>query len=43
MVVRTVEESTFSLCMVSVCFVGLVGFIHVMDWIDKRWMKDMEE
>ncbi|MBJ8025151.1 DUF3102 domain-containing protein [Bacillus cereus] len=39
----TVEESTFSLCMVSLFFAGLAGFIYVMDWIDKRWMKDVEK
>ncbi|WP_260869922.1 hypothetical protein [Bacillus thuringiensis] len=39
------EESTFSLCMVSLFFVGLAAFIYIyiMDWIDKRWMKDVEE
>ncbi|WP_144518693.1 hypothetical protein [Bacillus thuringiensis] len=42
-VVRMGEESTFSLCMVSLFFVGLAGFVYVMDWVDKRWMKDVEE
>ncbi|ANS52572.1 hypothetical protein BT246_72830 (plasmid) [Bacillus thuringiensis] len=37
------EESTFSLCMVSLFFVGLAGFIYMMDWIDKVWMKDVEK
>lgn len=37
-----VEESTFSLCMVSLFFIGLGGFAYEMDWIDKRWMKDVE-
>ncbi len=36
------EESTFSLCMVAVFFVGLGGFAYVMDWIDRVWMKDVE-
>jgi hypothetical protein len=25
------------------CFVGLAGFAYVMDWIDKRWMRDVEK
>lgn len=37
------EESTFSLFMVSLFFAGLAGFIYVMDWIDKVWMKDVEK
>lgn len=37
------EESAFSLCMVSLFFAGLAGFIYVMDRIDKRWMKDAEK
>lgn len=36
------EESMFSLCMVAVFFVGLSGLAYVMDWIDKRIMKDVE-
>lgn len=38
-----VEESTLSLCMVGLFFVGLGGFAYVMDQIDKRWMKGVEK
>lgn len=34
------EESTFSHLMILVIFIGVAGFIHLMDWIDRRYMKD---
>lgn len=36
------DESMFSLYMVAAHFVGLGGLAYVMDWIDKRIMKDVE-
>ncbi len=34
------EESTFSHLMILVIVILVAGFIHLMDWIDKRFMKD---
>ncbi|AFQ20047.1 hypothetical protein BTG_33588 (plasmid) [Bacillus thuringiensis HD-771] len=34
------EESTFSHLMILVLFILLAGFIRLMDWIDRRYMKD---
>ncbi len=34
------EESTFSHLMILVIVIFTAGFIHLMDWIDKRFMKD---
>lgn len=34
------EESTFSHFMILVLVIGAAGFIYLMDWIDKRFMKD---
>ncbi|SCM00646.1 Uncharacterized protein BCB44BAC_03350 [Bacillus cytotoxicus] len=34
------EESTFSHVMILVIVILTAGFIHLMDWIDKRLMKD---
>ncbi|EEM56396.1 hypothetical protein bthur0007_57740 [Bacillus thuringiensis serovar monterrey BGSC 4AJ1] len=34
------EESTFSHLMVLVIVILTAGFIRLMDWIDKRFMKD---
>ncbi|EJV74455.1 hypothetical protein IGE_05575 [Bacillus cereus HuB1-1] len=35
-----IEESIFSHLMILVAVIGLVGFIQLMDRIDKRFMKD---
>ncbi|ACH42261.1 hypothetical protein vBBceSLY4_000048 [Bacillus phage vB_BceS_LY4] len=34
------EESTFSHFMILVIVILTAGFIRLMDWIDKRFMKD---
>lgn len=34
------EESTLSHLMILVIFIMLAGFIRLMDWIDRRFMKD---
>ncbi|ETT85541.1 hypothetical protein C174_01624 [Bacillus mycoides FSL H7-687] len=34
------EESTFSLLMVLVVVIGIAGFIYLMDWIDRRFVKE---
>lgn len=34
------EESTLSHLMILVIVILTAGFIRLMDWIDKRYMKD---
>ncbi len=34
------EESTFSHLMILVAVILMAGFIHLMDWIDKRFMEE---
>jgi hypothetical protein len=34
------EESTFSHFMILVIFIGIAGFIRLMDWIDRRYIRD---
>ncbi|OFC75905.1 hypothetical protein BTGOE1_36200 [Bacillus thuringiensis] len=34
------EESTFSHLMILVAVIGLAGFIQIMEFINKRIMKD---
>lgn len=37
------EESTFSHLMILVIFILLAGFIHIMDWVDRRYMKEEQK
>lgn len=34
------QESTFSHLMILVIFIGIAGFILLMDWIDKRYIRN---
>ncbi len=34
------EESTLSHLMILVIFIGVAGFIRLMDWIDRRYIRD---
>lgn len=34
------EESTLSHLMILVIFIGIAGFIRLMDWIDRRYIRD---
>jgi len=34
------EESTLSHLMILVIFIGIAGFIRLMDWIDKRYIRN---
>ncbi len=37
------EESTFSHFMILVIVILTAGFIHLMDWIDRRYMKEEQK
>lgn len=34
------EESTLSHLMILILFILLAGFIRLMDWIDRRYIRD---
>lgn len=34
------EESTLSHLMILVIFISVAGFIRLMDWIDRRYIRD---
>ncbi len=37
------EESTLSHLIILVLFIGLAGFIRLMDWIDRRYIKEEQK
>lgn len=37
------EESTFSHLMILVIVILVAGFIHLMNWIDRKYMKEEEK
>ncbi|BCD15163.1 hypothetical protein BC30077_p259 (plasmid) [Bacillus cereus] len=37
------EESTLSHLMILVIVILTAGFIHLMDWIDRKYMKEEEK
>lgn len=37
------EESTLSHLMILVIVILTSGFIHLMDWIDRKYMKEEEK
>lgn len=37
------EESTLSHLMILVIFIMLAGFIRLMDWIDRRYIKEEQK
>lgn len=37
------EESTFSHLMILVLFIGVAGFIRLMDWVDKRFIREEQK
>ncbi|AIY72797.1 putative membrane protein (plasmid) [Bacillus cereus] len=37
------EESTFSHLMILVIVILTAGFIHLMDWIDRKYIKEEQK